>query len=99
VEHILGDLLCRATDEEADFVKWLSTGELREGELAGLMVDAVAKAPGVPGARARGALMLSGDLTRTAEVALAEGEEGLRRIGFELPADPSDAPLHGGERG
>jgi ATP-dependent DNA ligase len=28
--------------------------------------------------------MLSGDLTRTAEVALAEGEEGLRRIGFEL---------------
>jgi hypothetical protein len=48
----------------------------------------------------RRALMLFGDFTRTAEVALAEGEEGLRRIGFELfPADPSDARLHGGERG
>ena len=28
--------------------------------------------------------MLSGDLTRTADVALADGEEGLRAIGFEL---------------
>jgi len=28
--------------------------------------------------------MLSGDLTRTAEIALAEGEEGLRSVGFEL---------------
>jgi hypothetical protein len=28
--------------------------------------------------------MPSGDLTRTAKVALAEGEEGLRGIGFEL---------------
>ena len=28
--------------------------------------------------------MLSGDLTQTAEVALAEGEEGLREVGFEL---------------
>jgi DNA ligase-1 len=77
-------LLCRATDEVAGFVSWLLTGDLRQGALARLMVDAVAKAAGVPGALVRRALMLSGDLTRTAEVALAEGEEGLRRIGFEL---------------
>ena len=83
-KQMLGDLLGRATDEEAGFVKRLFTGELRQGALAGLMVDAVAKAAGVSGALARRALMLSGDLPRTAEIALAEGEEGLRGVGFEL---------------
>jgi DNA ligase-1 len=83
-KQILGDLLRRATDEEAAFVKRLLTGELRQGALAGLMVDAVAKAAGIPGELARRALMLSGDLTRTAEIALAEGEEGLRGVGFAL---------------
>jgi DNA ligase-1 len=82
--QILGDVLGRATDEEAAFVKRLLTGELRQGALAGLMVDAVARAAGVAGALVRRSLMLSGDLTRTAEVALLEGEEGLRGIGLEL---------------
>jgi DNA ligase-1 len=81
---ILTDLLGRATEAEADFVKRLFTGGLRQGALAGLMVDAVAKASGVPGATARRALMLSGDLSRTAEVAMTEGEDGLREVGFEL---------------
>ena len=83
-KQMLGDLLGRATDEEAGFVKRLLTGELRQGALSGLMVDAVAKAAGVSGALARRALILSGDLPRTAEIALAEGEEGLRGVGFEL---------------
>jgi DNA ligase 1 len=81
---ILTDLLGRATEEEADFVKRLFTGGLRQGALAGLMVDAVAKAAGVSGVIARRALMLSGDLTRTAEIAITEGEDGLRGVGFEL---------------
>jgi DNA ligase-1 len=83
-KHMLGDLLGRATDEEAGFVKRLITGALRQGALAGLMIEAVARAAGVSGALARRALMLSGDLPRTAEIALAEGEEGLRGVGFEL---------------
>ena len=82
--RILGDLLGRATADEAEFVKRLFTGDLRQGALAGLMIDAVAKAAGVPGALARRALMLSGDLSRTAEIAIAEGEEGLREVGFEI---------------
>jgi DNA ligase 1 len=82
--QLLGELLARATSEEADFVKRLFTGELRQGALAGLMIDAVAKAAGVPGEIARRALMLSGDLPRTAELALTEGEEGLRTVGFEI---------------
>jgi DNA ligase 1 len=83
-KQVLGDLLGRATEHEADFVKRLFTGELRQGALAGLMVDAIAKAAGVSGALARRALMLSGDLTRTAETALSQGEDGLRAVGFEI---------------
>ena len=82
--QILGELLGRATEPEADFVKRLFTGGLRQGALAGLMVDAIARASGVPGALVRRALMLSGDLTRTAEIAVTQGEEGLRDVGFEI---------------
>ena len=82
--EILGELLARATAQEADFVRRLFTGDLRQGALAGLMVDAIAKAAGVSGRLARRALMLSGDLTRTAEIAIGEGEDGLRAVGFEI---------------
>jgi DNA ligase 1 len=83
-KQILGELLGRATEPEADFVKRLFTGGLRQGALAGLMVDAVAKAAGVSGEITRRALMLSGDLPRTAEIAITGGEDELRGVGFEL---------------
>jgi DNA ligase-1 len=83
-QRVLGDLLARATEPEAEFLRQLLTGGLRQGALAGLMADAVAKAAGVPAPLARRALMLSGDLSRTAEIAIGEGEEGLRAVGFEL---------------
>ncbi|HEY3206781.1 MAG TPA: ATP-dependent DNA ligase [Gaiellaceae bacterium] len=82
--QLLRRVLGRATRDEADFVRRLLTGELRQGALAGIMIDAVAKAAGVPADLARRALMLSGDLPRTAEIAMTEGEEGLRAVGFEL---------------
>jgi DNA ligase-1 len=82
--ELLDDVLGRATAPEADFLRRLLTGELRQGALAGLMADAVAKGAGIPGELARRALMLSGDLTRMAQVAMTEGEAGLKRIGFEI---------------
>jgi len=82
--QLLAELLDRATEAEAGFARRLFTGELRQGALTGVMVDAVARAAGVPAELARRALMLSGDLTRTAEVAMSGGEEGLREVGFEL---------------
>jgi len=88
--RLLAELLAHATTEEADFIRRLFTGELRQGALAGLMIDAVAKAAGVPADLARRALMLSGDLPGTAELALTAGAEGLRGVGFELfrPVQP-----------
>ena len=81
---LLGELLGRATGKETEFLRRLFTGELRQGALAGLMADAVAQAAGVSGELARRALMLSGDLTRTAEIAMTSGEQGLREVGFEI---------------
>ena len=81
-KQLLGELLGRAG--EADFVRRLFTGELRQGALAGLMADAVAKAARVPGAIVRRATMLSGDLAQTAEIAMTSGEEGLRAVGLEI---------------
>ena len=82
--EILAALLGRATQPEADFVRRLFTGELRQGALAGLMVDAVARAAGLSGELTRRALMLSGDLPLTAEIALGQGEDGLREVGLEI---------------
>jgi DNA ligase-1 len=83
-KQLLTDFLARATEPEDEFLRHLFTGELRQGALAGLMADAVAKAAGVSGELARRALMLSGDLTRMAEIALTSGEPGLRGVGFEI---------------
>jgi ATP-dependent DNA ligase I len=83
-KQILTQLFSRATENEAEFVRRLFTGELRQGALAGVMIEAIAKAAGVSSEIARRALMLSGDLTRTAEIAMTQGEDGLRGVGFEI---------------
>jgi DNA ligase-1 len=82
--QLLDDLFARATEPEADLVRRLLTGELRQGALAAIMIDAVSQVAGVPAGVTRRALMLSGDLPRTAAVALSEGEPGLRAIGLEV---------------
>ena len=82
--EILGGLIGRATAAESDFLKRLFTGELRQGALAGLMVDAISQAARVPGELVRRARMLSGDLPGTARTAMTAGEAGLREVGFEI---------------
>jgi DNA ligase-1 len=82
--QLLDDLFARTTEVEADFVRGLLTGELRQGALAGIMVDAVAKAAGVGVELTRRALMLTGDLPRTAATAIGGGNEALRAVGVEL---------------
>ena len=83
-KRILGKIFGRATSDEADFIRRLFTGELRQGALAGLMLDAIAKASRSSGELVRRAAMLSGDPSRTASIAMTAGESGLREIGFEI---------------
>lgn len=89
-QTILSQLFDRATPEEVDFIRRLFTGELRQGALAGVMADAIAKATGLPATLVRRAAMFSGDLGRVAEVALTTGADGLRAIGLEVfrPVQP-----------
>src|SRR4051812_27657139 len=75
---LLAGVLGRATAAEGAFRRRLLTGELRQGALAGLMADAVAQAAVVPPEAVRRALMLSGDLSATAQLALTGGEPALR---------------------
>jgi DNA ligase-1 len=79
-QALLTDLFSRATEPEVDFVRRLLTGELRQGALAGVMTDAVATAAGIRIGTVRRAAMLSGDLGRTAELALTEGQEALDAV-------------------
>jgi DNA ligase-1 len=67
---LLHSLLARATSAEQEFLRRLLMGELRQGALEGVMVDAVAKAAGIEVARVRRAVMMAGDLAAVAKAAL-----------------------------
>src|SRR3954454_3241593 len=72
-DAIVSALLSAATADEQQFLVRLLTGELRQGALEGVVLDAVAVAAGVPAAAVRRAFMLSGQLPPTAATALAGG--------------------------
>jgi ATP-dependent DNA ligase I len=77
-------LFARATDLEQRFLRGLLTGELRQGALAGVMADAIAKAADLPAAKVRRALMLRGDLGAVAAAAIAEGEAALAAFRLDV---------------
>jgi DNA ligase 1 len=74
---LVADLFAAATDIEQTFLRRLLGGELRQGALAGVMADAVAKAAGIPATAVRRAAMLGGDLPAVAAAALTGGEAAL----------------------
>ncbi len=77
---MLREMLARATRDEQDFVVRLLFGELRQGALEGVMLEAVARASGTPASVVRRAAMAAGDLAAVARAALFEGEHGLSRF-------------------
>jgi DNA ligase-1 len=81
---VLAGLFERATPDEADFLRRLLLGDLRQGALEGVMCDAVASAAGVDGATVRRAVMLAGDLPHAAALALAGGEDALRAVTLDV---------------
>jgi DNA ligase-1 len=76
--------MARAGEAEREFLVRLLSGDLRQGALAGVMTDAVARAAGVPLAAVRRALMLRGDLGAVGEVALTDGEAGLAELRLQV---------------
>jgi DNA ligase 1 len=89
--HALRELFSFATDSEQPFLLRMLMGELRQGALEGVMIDAVATAAGLQAQQIRRAAMYSGSLGRTARVALLEGAEGLTQ--FQLQTLSPIAPM------
>ncbi len=86
----LRDLLARATAAEQRLLVGLGSGELRQGALEGVVVDALAAATRLPPADVRRAVMLRGAVGPVAEAALADGAAGLARFRLEVgrPVQP-----------
>ena len=70
----VADLFGRATAEEQLYLRGLVTGELRQGALDALVLDAVAAAAQVPAAAVRRAAMFAGTSAPVAVAALRDGE-------------------------
>ena len=86
----LNALFARATPAEQQFLLRLLAGELRQGALAGIMIEAIAAAADVPAPRVRQAAMYSNGLGPLARVALLDGAQALAAFQLELfkPASP-----------
>ncbi len=78
--ELLSSVFSRATGPEQRLLWGVFSGELRQGALDGVMIDAIARGAGVPLEEVRRAHMFSGDLGGTARQALAGGVEALRTI-------------------
>ena len=82
--RLLRELLARATAGEQQFLAHLIFGELRQGALEGIMLDAVARASEIDAADVRRAHMFSGSLPATASAALSGGRSALAEFGVQL---------------
>jgi DNA ligase-1 len=80
----LSELFSRATADEQSFLLHLLVGELRQGALAGVMVDAIAAAAQIPVAVVRRAVMYSQSLGLVASTAVLEGAAALARFQLEI---------------
>ena len=81
---VLRALMDRATPGEADFLRRLLLGDLRQGALAALVADGLAGAADIPLDVVRRAVMLDGDLSRVVVLAATEGAAGVRSVGLRV---------------
>lgn len=88
--ELLRTLLSQATPVEQQFLIRLMLGELRQGALEGIMLEAIAKASRLPTDLVRRAVMMAGDIVPVARAALEKGEAGLAQYQVQLfrPVQP-----------
>ncbi|GAC1374213.1 MAG: ATP-dependent DNA ligase [Mycobacterium sp.] len=82
--ELVSGLFSAATASEQTFLRRLLGGELRQGALAGVMADAVAKAADVAPPVVRRAAMLGGDLPAVAAAALTGGGAALEQFTLKV---------------
>ena len=82
--RLIHELFGRATADEQWFLRGLVSGELRQGALEGVMVEAVAAAADVPVSAVRRAAMLCGAVAPVAAAALRGGVPALGGFGLQV---------------
>jgi DNA ligase-1 len=87
--RLLADLFGRATAGERGFLTRLLSGELHQGALEGVMIEAVARAAGVPADEVRRAHLLGGSLPTVAAAALTAAALPAAGNGPGAPAAPA----------
>lgn len=78
------ELFSAITSQEQSFLLRLLSGELRQGALDGVMIEAIAKASGAPSSVVRKALTLRGWLPAVGAAALSGGVEELQAFKLEV---------------
>ena len=76
-------LLARATEQEQAYLRALALGEVRQGALDSVLLDAVAAAAAVPATAVRRAAMFTPHSGEVAVAALTGGEAALASFGLE----------------
>jgi DNA ligase 1 len=82
--ELLRGLWSRATQAEREFLTHLLLGDLRQGALGGVMLDAIAAAAELPMSAVRRAAMYATSLGALAHAALTGGRDALDRFQLEL---------------
>jgi ATP-dependent DNA ligase I len=83
-QRLLHELFVRLTEAEQRFLGGLLVGELRQGALEGLVLEAVAQAAGLPSRELRRAAMMAGELPAVASAALTGGAAALGAFAVRL---------------
>jgi DNA ligase-1 len=87
---VLDEIFRHSTREEQAFLFKLMGGELRQGALEGIMLEALAKATNLPADRIRRAAMMAGGSGAIAQAVFDKGEAGLAQFDIQLfrPVQP-----------
>ncbi len=87
---LLRALFARATADEQELLTRLVLGDLRQGALEGVVVEALARAFGAPAGQVRKAVMLAGALAPVAAALAESGPPGLTQFELRLfhPVQP-----------
>jgi DNA ligase-1 len=89
--RLVNDLFSRATADEQRFLGGLIVGEVRQGALEGVLLEAIASGTSLPPPTVRRAAMMAGDIGVVAAAALGpDGESALAAYGIQLfrPVQP-----------
>jgi len=78
--QILTEVFSRSDEKEKEFLVKLIMGEIRQGALEGLVLEAVARASSLSADRLQRSFMFSGNIGEVARTAMEEGASGLSRF-------------------